>query len=878
LTLLARAVALLPHDRTADQRALEEDDYSLFSGRLAWLPPVLACAGLGLQISFWENATAMTGEMLDLLIIAYVVRNLLEFRVDGHHPWIYRGVFVYALGITNNWALIGLAPVLLMAIIWIKGLGFFNLQFLLRLFGWGFVGLLLYLLLPLVMQLNNAGQSAFTDTLLASLRGQKQSLGWIYGYFRDNFRFVALAATSLLPLFFIALRWRSSFGDSSPIGIFITKSVFHIVHALFFGVCLLVLFSPPWSPRQQIYTVIGSPFLAHSYLSALVIGYCAGYFLIVCSPAFRAKARLNPIVRFVGYVGFGLTTAMLLIVPAGLLYRNLHSVRLTNATLVDDYVQRTAKAIPSGPTFIISDDPRQLAIMRSHLIRAGKAADALFYDTRAGAYIDYHVAQLRNQPNWPKTFTTLTNQGMIRPLYLIGFLMEQAQKRSLVYLQPSFGYYFERFEINPLGTGYQLSLTPTNTFRDTPPTAEAVKANEQFWADFDRDLLPTLKGALVDEDAPITPRLKEMIYTKFHLTEERNLTAEVLARHYARASTYWGVQAQKLGQWDAAAKHFERALALAPTSIAAEMNAEFNASQRAGKPAPAAMTKSVEDRFGRYNDWNSVISDCGPFDDPRFTFEQARVFLKGGLYRQAYNQFIRATELEPQSLTARLWLADVAVQLNQPAEALQIMRQLRSRPADFGLNNTNEIQLVRIEAAAKFRNGQKDEARDLLERALKNPNVPDELRLAATQLYLQHGLYAEAIVQFDVAIARNPADVLSQANRGYACLQLDRIPEACESLSRAIELDPANNIVRLNRAIALFRAGRYDQSRSDYNELLASMPDAYQVHYGLGELDYVKQDRASALKHYERYLELAPRQTPEYLQVSNRVTELKAKP
>src|SRR2546425_686723 len=42
LGLLARSVALLPHDRTREQRALERSDHSMLSIKAAWLPPVLA--------------------------------------------------------------------------------------------------------------------------------------------------------------------------------------------------------------------------------------------------------------------------------------------------------------------------------------------------------------------------------------------------------------------------------------------------------------------------------------------------------------------------------------------------------------------------------------------------------------------------------------------------------------------------------------------------------------------------------------------------------------------------------------------------------------------------------------------------------------------
>src|SRR5258706_3409233 len=76
LGLLARSVALLPQDRTRDQRQYEHSEYSLLSIRAAWLPPLLAVLVLGLQITFWQNVVVNTGEALDLFLFAYVIRCL----------------------------------------------------------------------------------------------------------------------------------------------------------------------------------------------------------------------------------------------------------------------------------------------------------------------------------------------------------------------------------------------------------------------------------------------------------------------------------------------------------------------------------------------------------------------------------------------------------------------------------------------------------------------------------------------------------------------------------------------------------------------------------------------------------------------------------
>ena len=92
LALLARSVALLPHDRTHEQRQREHSEFSLLSIRTAWLPPVLAVIVCGLQLTFWEHATSATPAMLNLLVFAYVIRCVLEFRIDDSNSETKRGL------------------------------------------------------------------------------------------------------------------------------------------------------------------------------------------------------------------------------------------------------------------------------------------------------------------------------------------------------------------------------------------------------------------------------------------------------------------------------------------------------------------------------------------------------------------------------------------------------------------------------------------------------------------------------------------------------------------------------------------------------------------------------------------------------------------
>jgi hypothetical protein len=144
LAILARSVAILPHDRTRDQRQLERNEFSLLGIPGAWLPPIFAALVCGLQLTFWQHATVSTLEALDLLLFAYCTRCLLEYRLDGRDSWLYRMSFVLGLGITSNFAMIGFSPAFLIALVWMKKRSFFNVRFLVKMALDRFCGLLLY--------------------------------------------------------------------------------------------------------------------------------------------------------------------------------------------------------------------------------------------------------------------------------------------------------------------------------------------------------------------------------------------------------------------------------------------------------------------------------------------------------------------------------------------------------------------------------------------------------------------------------------------------------------------------------------------------------------------------------------------------------------
>ena len=192
----------------------------------------------------------------------------------------------------------------------------------------------------------------------------------------------------------------------------------------------------------------------------------------------------------------------------------------------------------------------------------------------------------------------------------------------------------------------------------------------------------------------------DSLVEKAHLTEESNHDAAILAAFYSRALDYWGVEMQKSGQLTNAAAHFERALELNPDNLVAQVNLECNKNLQAGRKSSVQVSKSIEDEFGKYRNWDQIIGENGPFDEPNFCYEQGRVFVRNNLYRQAAAQFDRVKALAPENLVARIWLSQLYVVSQMPGEALKLVDQIRAQPDLREAARTNRTELLFVEASA----------------------------------------------------------------------------------------------------------------------------------------------------------------------------------
>jgi tetratricopeptide (TPR) repeat protein len=903
LVMLARSIAILPHDRTDTERQRERSDFSFLTGWVAFFPPVFAVILFGLQLTFWEHATSFTGESFELLLFAAVVWQLLEYRLDENPKRLYVASLIFGAGLAENWAFVGFFPVFIAAIIWLRKLDFFNLQFLARMFWCGLAGLFFFLLLPIVSKFSGTLHLNLWDALHQGLIPDWlviKAVGSSYVWHK----LALISLGTLLPVLVMSIRWSSNFGDSSQMGTALVNYLFYFVHAVFFGLCVWVMFDPPFSAHQISYSLpipfFSAPALVLYYLSALSIGYYSGFFLLVFGkrPARSRRTNTRPdpalpeFLMWLCPVIVGGTFAFAAIAVGLLIYKNAPIVRAINGDSLMKYAQFTTQNLPPGGAIILSDSdgaqpgqfgrPLRAFLIQAMLAREGRGEKFPVVDTQSLNLTPYYKFLHQRFPDvWPEVFKQ-KEAGIVNEIGILGMLNLLAKSNNICYLNPSFGYYFESFYQEPHGLVYTMKLLPTDTLLPPPLDKNLIAENEKFWSEVAASVSPEIVHALTPPDPNRQLNLADQLLNRLHVVPEPNLNAIYAGAIYSRSLNFWGVKLQHAGELDLAATNFISALNLNPDNVTAGINLEFNQKLRAGT-VPTIDTSRVNlDKFGNARSWNEILNADGPFDEPSFDYMLGLFFMQNSyngqpmpLARQALAVFDRVRQLVPGSLDVRFQLAQVYVFNHLPDRALEILHDPLTEPGRFSLTESNSTGLNMLAAAAHFQKNENARGVKLLETEISRHPDDDTLITASVQAFMMHGLYTNALRVIDQKLAQTPDDPRWLFGKGYAELQTGDYDKATHTLTRVLEIQTNNPTALFNRALAYLDSDKLDSARADYTTLQTTYTNSFQIAFGLGEIAWRQHDTNEAIRNYEIYLANAKTNTAEATNVIERLRELK---
>ncbi|MFN0067322.1 MAG: tetratricopeptide repeat protein [Limisphaerales bacterium] len=847
LGLLAKCVVLLPHDRTREQRQREKSDFAFLSLPLAWVPPVVAALFAGLQITWWEHATAFTGEMVSLLLFAFCVFAILRFRVaaaEAADRWLLAVAFIAPFAAVGNWGMTGFLPLFLVAMIWVKGIRFFDGRFLTRAMLCAAAGLAFILFNPVVQKLGGNPASLFQ--LLRIELGLQKSI--IAGF--PKYLLLMFGLTSVLPLLVMGVRWASSFGDLSAAGSAVTNVMFRVIHAAFLVACVGVTFDPPFSPRVLGF---GLPYLPLYFLGALSIGYFSGYLLLVLGePSQSRTVRVSAGGEAAGRAAAWVLALVLVAGGIALGARNLPKLRAQNSPALRELAGRLADSLPAGGIAALSDDPGLLMLAAAATESRPAAVRPVFLDTR---YLPLHAYQQhlarRHAGRWPE----LILEQLPDPLPDIALVQQVAllsASNRIFYLHPSFGYYFEAFHATPTGTVFELTLRHTN--RPAPPLAPAVAAAQASW-------LQAREDAVRPEGAE---RMRVL----------RAPDAAYLVGIYGRALNTWGVLLQRTGNSAEAGRFFGAAARLDTNNFIAEANRVFNAGLQASTGTnPPVRLLGAGSLPLVFRDLRSFFLYSGPPDEPDHLFTFGAVMGDGGLVRQSAEAFARAAELRPDSLPVALALAGTQLRVGDPAVALRGVEEIRARFAAT-LSADQQDALSDIEALARLNLGDVRSAeRTLRQVAAARPGDLAPLQ-TLVRVYVQASEFTNALAVLDQIIAGQPADMRPVVTRSAVQISMQDFAGAVLTLDPLLARQTNNIPALVNRALALSALKRNDDAARDYRALSELAPGLHDVWFHLGELDFQRREFAAARRNFERFLDKVPPGSDQARQARERLVEI----
>ena len=881
LALLARSVTLLPHDRTREQRSREPGAFGLLTINAWWLPPLLAVLVCGLELSFWEHATAFTGEVFDLLIFAYLIRSLLEYRISQKESWLMKFTFVYGLGVTNNWALLGFFPFFLGAFIWIKGIGFFNRRFLLRAAGFGLIGLSFYLVLPLIGMADKFGSDGFWSLLHYHLAQQKMLVKSV-----PRWLALVLSLSTLVPVIIAGINWPSFHGELSPAGKFLSDVMFRIVHFVFLASGLVLFFDGKYSPRGL---APNFSLLSFYFLGALSVGYFSGYTLLVYGkdPG-KDWQRPAGALRAMNFLLVAILWITAVAAPIGLLYQNFSRIQADNSPAIYHFGVSTARNLPAKGAIVLSDDINRLLLTQAAIRRSGQRSENIFIDTSTFAFGSYHRYLYETHPELQKILLDpAKSPKMFSQPELIQFLEKLSRQYKIFYLHPSFGYYFERFYARPHGLVYELKPYAGTDWSAAPLTPAEISENENFW----NSLKPEITAL---------PELAK-----------KSSDIMVLNYQYSRSLNYWGTELQKARRLNEAGMRFAEALKFNPENVIAQINAQFNTSLRQGTVRPVQTDDEMERKLGQYRSWDTALNYNGPFDEPNFNLRLGQLLAQGNNLRQAAQHFQRVLELRPADPEAQLALAKTYVDLGHPDLALRAVHDLREQstkstvaPATHtrpsGVETSSQLDraalapaldLTRVEALAYLAQTNYPTAEKLL-RDMQQQNPKDENCVAAlAEFYRFTGYmasrngqtneakqrFANALAAYDKQTQLAPDNPEPLFRKSELLMQSGSYDQAIFFLSRLLQDHPNDAAALLNRAIAQLKVRKYDAAKRDYlllQKLLS--PNFYVIYFGLSEIALEQHDNAAAIKNMRLYLKYAPPDRQEYTLVRTRLAKIEA--
>ena len=833
--------------------------------------------GLWFGIQFLAGGHGSHRRDAQALLLAIALWLLLKFRVTRNFRWLQAAALVWGLGMVENWMLLLTLPLFAVAVFWLARVELLNnRKLMLRLGLTGLAGFFAaFIILPLVNGLSPHSPWTFGEAWLNALKGYKNLLANLYGYFWRGYRITSLVVGIffLVPILPAIIRLRDS-GTLDKLGVDQFQVwVYRGLRLALLLACLWLALDPVVGPRQIMLkqTGLALPFLSLDYLLGLGAGFLAGNFLL----AMFAKPR--EIYRPPNFLETGFDRAMvpaslglIAVVTLGLAARNAPAITLANRQPLEQFGELALRTLPAGGGIILSDDPQRLFVFQAAAAR-GENQRWLALDLRllpTPAYRQQLAAR------YPGDWLTNLNQGALSPAGMLKLVAGLARSNSLYSLHPNFDYLSENFYQQPAGLTFGLQAYTGKAINPPPLTTGMISQNEKIWDEMTPQLDAIQQADLAGKTG-LNPALRSL-YKQLHLQPVPPAQSRLLAEWYAVALDDWAVRLQRAGQLAAAKKRLEQALALNDQNTAADMNWQCNSNLAAGIKQDLAGLDTLGTRSGSFAKMAGFIFKYGPVDDPAFCYLLGNACYQAGLPRQSIQQFERARTLAPGIPAPQIALIKLYNRYGLDEPAREIISQLRSEMPALVDSGTNalDVELSLLEANSWLAQTNPANANSVLQTMLKAHPADAHIAEVVLQTYLSFGNYTDALLLVNRQLAGDPDNLPNLFNQAGIYVKLGQFTQALPVFDHALTLSNLPPI-RLARAVARVQAGQYDAAEADYAELEKTATNNLPIDSGRAEIAWRRHDTNRAIEYLERCLTEIPAGNPQHDLVAARLDALK---
>lgn len=230
-------------------------------------------------------------------------------------------------------------------------------------------------------------------------------------------------------------------------------------------------------------------------------------------------------------------------------------------------------------------------------------------------------------------------------------------------------------------------------------------------------------------------------------------------------------------------------------------------------------------------------------------------FYRARLLEEATREFRRVRELAPKDVSARFYLALVAIHEGRDREALQEFKELAEEHGSSYAAFANLAFVLR-------RQGRTEDALLALEEA-SSTRSGDRAALLGGAIHLERLdliAVAESLAAYLAALGAGSTPAASYYHQAALAAALaGELDAAASRVQEGLKAHPTSAPLLVLAGVIAERRGDFTTAERNYRQAAEEDPSLAQAHKNLGDLAYRRGSYDAALDHYNRVIQLAPK-------------------